>query len=80
MHQLTVNERAGLSLTDAAKVVAFSEKEVKITLKDGRKLVVTGEGLDIALFNEQSGALSLGGNISSIKYLCGDNFLKKLVK
>ena len=58
----------------------FSEKEIRLELKDGRKLIVSGEKLKISLFNKQGGTLGAEGKVFSVRYSSGENIFKKLIK
>ena len=79
MHQLCVNEQ-GVSVTEAEEVLSFNEKEVKVRLKNGKKIVVTGEGFKISSFNKQNGGLTVSGKVSAIKYSSDENVLKRIFK
>lgn len=80
MHQVSVTDRKTCSLTDVIEVLSFSDKEIKILLKDGIKLSISGSGLKINLFNKQNGALCAEGEVFSLKYSGGENFIKRLIK
>lgn len=79
MHQLCVGEQT-VNVTEAQEVISFNEKEVKLRLKNGRKITLTGDGFKITSFNEQNGNLTVSGKVSSIKYSSDENFVKRLFK
>lgn len=79
MHQLIVNEQA-VNVTEAKEVISFNEKEIRVRLKNGKKVVLSGEDFKISTFNEQNGNLSVSGKVSTIKYSADDNVLKRIFK
>ena len=79
-HVLTIDNRKAISLSGAADVLSFNEREIRFSLIGG-KVVVSGENLNIAGFSKQTGEAKLSGTINSIKYFTiGTPSLKKLFK
>lgn len=79
-HVLTVYG-AGLDAKGAKSVDGFSEKEVKVTLSDERRLTIFGENLKIAGFSQSTGELTVCGKIVTVSYRGkSENFLKKVFK
>ncbi len=79
-HELVVYKN-GTCIKCVQKVDGFSEKEVKLTLSDERKLIIVGSSLKIVGFSEQTGDLSLSGKIDSLSYRQkGDKFIKRILK
>ena len=80
-HNLQLEYGQGLLATAVQDVLSFNEKEVKISLCSGKKLVAIGEKLKISGFNKQSGELKITGEVSLIKYLSSPTSqLRKLFK
>ncbi len=78
---LTIENKRKISITEAKEVIAFSEREIKLSLKDGSTLIALGDGLKIVAFDEKNGNFTAHGNISSIKFSgSGKNFIKKVFK
>ncbi|GEM_PF-5030780 len=66
-HQLLLFKN-GMQAKCMLEVDGFTEKEVKATCLDERKLVVLGEGLKITNFSKESGDLIVSGKITSVSY------------
>ena len=79
MHKLCIDGET-FSASEVLDVKGFSEKEVRLELKDGRKLTVSGEKLKISLFNKQGGTLGAEGKVFFVRYSSGENIFKKLIK
>ena len=80
-HNLTVEKQKRVLATAVAEVNAFSDRELKLTLVGGKKLVVTGQGMKITHFQKESGQFIADGEIFGIKYLgASQNFFRRLVK
>ena len=81
LHGLTIENKRKIVITEAKEVVHFSEKEIKIRLKDGSILTAFGDGLKITAFDEKNGNFIALGNIVSVRYgVGGKNFVKKVFK
>lgn len=80
-HSIIVEERKKISVLDVAEVNGFSEKEIKISLVNGEKVLVLGQGMKIVGFSKESGNFVASGQISGVKYLGKSvSFIKKLIK
>ncbi len=78
---LTIENKRKITVTEAREVIAFSEREIRLTLKDGSTLVALGDGLKITAFDEKNGIFTASGNVTSTKFLgSGKNLLKKVFK
>lgn len=79
-HELVVCKN-GACIKCVKGVDGFSEKEVKLTLLDERKLIIVGSLFKIVGFSEQTGDLSLSGKIDSLSYRQkGDKLIKRIFK
>ena len=67
-HSLTVENKSKVLVTDALEVISFSDKEIKLSLKDGGVLTVYGENLKITCFDDANGNFTAVGVISATKY------------
>lgn len=76
-HQIIIENKRKLSLTQAKEVIFFSDKEIKIKLLDGSVISAVGDGLKITCFDENSGNFSAVGNVTGIRY---KNEAKTLIK
>ncbi|MBQ3235146.1 MAG: hypothetical protein IJA97_03195 [Clostridia bacterium] len=81
LHQLSIEGRKKISATEAKEVVAFSDREIRLRLKDGSILTALGEGLKITAFDEKDGNFIAVGNVLSVKYGGGGKgFIKRVLK
>ena len=60
--------RAISASPDVNEVIAFSDKEIRLKLKDGSFLYIQGENLKITAFDDGSGLFSASGSFSGAKY------------
>ena len=67
-HQLTINRRKEVFLTDVESVVAFSPTRIALTLKDGTKTFVAGTDLKITAFSKDDGVFKAVGSVTGISY------------
>ncbi len=80
-HVLTLDSKKVLSVSNALEVIAFSDREIKIKLKDGTVLTAQGSELKITCFDDKNGSFSAVGNFTSVKYKTGvDGFIKRVLK
>jgi hypothetical protein len=67
-HTLLIEYTQGLFATAVCEVLSFNEREIKLSLLNGVRLLVYGEKLKITAFDKGSGELKLTGVIFSTKY------------
>ena len=81
LHLITVESKRRITVTEAKEVLAFSDKEIRLKLKDGSFLNVYGESLKITAFDDVSGVFSASGNVLGTKYKQGvNNIIKKVFR
>lgn len=81
LHIMTVESKRRITVTEAKEVLAFSDKEIRLKLKDGSFLNVYGDSLKITAFDDVSGVFSASGTINGTKYKQGINsFVKKVFR
>ena len=68
-HTLFLEYGQGLFATAISEVLSFDEKEVKLSLSSGGKLLVQGAKMKINCFETGSGEFKLVGEVSAVKYL-----------
>lgn len=79
-HILTVENCKKLTATGIVSVDAFSPAKLTVTYTGGR-IAVEGTEMKITAFSKSTGAFSVSGEISSVKYLGrGESLKKKLFK
>lgn len=66
-HSVNMTDRKKAVMTGVVKVDGSSDTEIELTTALGR-LIVNGNELKIAKFDDTDGNLTLQGNIDSIKY------------
>lgn len=66
-HRLLICQ-TGVEGKGIKEVDGFSDKEVKLTAADDRKIVLQGSGLKIVDFSKNSGDLTVCGKISGVYY------------
>lgn len=80
-HVLTLDSKKVLNLSNALEVLAFSDKEIKIKLKDNTILIVQGTDLKITCFDDKNGSFSAVGNFTLVKYKTdATSFVKRVLK
>ena len=80
-HSLTVESKSKVLVTEVMEVLAFSDKEIKLKLKDNCILTIEGENLKILSFDNLGGDFTMQGKINCIKYKeKGDSLVKRVFK
>ena len=70
-----------VNITEVLEVIAFSNQEIKLKLKDGGVLTVEGGDLKILSFDNVGGNFSMQGKITSVKYReKSDSLVKRVFK
>ncbi|MEA4824945.1 MAG: YabP/YqfC family sporulation protein [Clostridiaceae bacterium] len=64
---LTMTDRAHISLTGILEVKRFDEREIVLATTRGR-LTIQGDALKITRFSEESGELGIDGRIDALGY------------
>lgn len=80
--QLQLTNRSKLTVTGVEKVYETNENKIQLKVS-GSNLLITGENLNIARLDVESGNVSVEGKINEIKYLSGENkgnIFKKIFK
>ena len=68
-HSLTVESKSKVLFSEVMEVLAFSDKEIKLKLKDNCILTIEGENLKILSFDNVGGDFTMQGKINCIKYI-----------
>ena len=66
-HKVELDRLHGASMTGIASVPTFTDKTVVVRLKD-ETLTITGQNLEIKSLDVESGKLTIGGRIFTLKY------------
>lgn len=81
-HKVELDNHSLLSVTGVKGVPTFSDKEIKVLLKD-ENMLVTGQNLEIKLLDLDRGNLVATGFVTGLKYSSGNvetGVLKRLFK
>lgn len=79
-HQIIISV-GGATVKCVKEVDAFTEKEIKLTIDDSKRLVIEGENLKICDFSKNTGDLSVSGKVTMVKYAAAaEKFFKRLFK
>ncbi|MBE5744313.1 MAG: hypothetical protein E7358_06340 [Clostridiales bacterium] len=80
-HVLTLDSQKVLSITNALEVLSFSDREIRIKLKDNTVLTAQGSELKITCFDDKNGTFTAVGNFTIVKYRTGvDGLIKRVLK
>ena len=81
MQQITITEGKGAIVTEVKDVLSFSDREIKLSTRDNKKIVLDGSGLKIGGFSKASGELSVEGAVTFVRYLgANESFIKRVFK
>lgn len=79
LHVLTVESKRRITVSEVKEVLAFSDKEIRLKLKDGTTLIMQGANLKITAFDDNSGLFSASGTFNGAKYKeAMSTFIKKV--
>ncbi len=67
-HSLTIENKNKVLITEVIEVLAFSDKEIKLKLKDSSVVTIEGENLKILSFDNVGGDFTMQGKINLLKY------------
>ena len=81
VHSIVIDNKSRMSITSVSEVTAFSDKEIRLKLKDNTVLLILGTSLKISCFDNKNGNFTALGSIESIRYKgAQDNLIKKVFK
>ena len=81
VHSIVVENKSRINITSVSEVTAFSDKEIKLKLKDNTVLFIFGSALKISCFDNKNGTFTALGSIENIRYKdAQDNLIKKVFK
>ena len=79
LHVLTVESKRRITVSEVKEVLGFSDKEIRLKLKDNSTLNIQGENLKITAFDDCSGQFSASGVFGGAKYKQAiSTFVKKV--
>ena len=71
-HIVDIDNRKSFSASGISDVLSFNEREVRMTLAGGGKLIILGDNLKIDGFSKQSREVRISGLLRSLRY--GETF------
>lgn len=80
--QLTLLNRAMLTITGVEKVYETNENKVQLKVSNSN-LLINGEGLSISRLDVETGVVQINGTINELKYTTAEskgNIFKKIFK
>lgn len=81
VHSITIENKSRVIINSVLEVLAFSDKEIKLKLKNNDNLLVLGANLKITCFDNKNGSFIASGIVESVKYKnASDNLIKKVFK
>ena len=78
-HTLNLESRKRICLTAVLEVLAFSDKEIRLKLKNNEVLILNGENLKIVCFDSSNSSFTASGIFSSVRYRAQNVALVKKV-
>lgn len=80
VEKLCLESRKVLNLTAVQTVDGFTDECLKLTV-NGKKVIISGEGIKITAFNKATGNLLAEGNFTNIKFGAEKTkFMKRIFK
>ena len=67
-HTLTIENKNKVLITNVKEVLSFSDKDIKLKLKDNGIITIDGEELKILSFDNVGGEFTMQGKIFQVKY------------
>lgn len=81
VHSFTLENKTRISVTAVSEVTAFSDKEIKLKLKDNTLLAISGVNLKISCFDNKNATFLASGQVEGVRYRgVGENLVKKVFK
>mgnify|MGYP002521566916 CR=1 FL=1 len=76
-----IEYKKSLVASGVGDVISFNEREIRLNLAEGGKVLICGEGLKIVKFEKKTGEFKLIGAVGSVKFLSGgQTALKRFFK
>ena len=63
-----IEYKKSFTASGVGDVISFNDREIRLSLVEGGRVCITGEGLKIVRFNELDGSLSLSGKVNAVRY------------
>ncbi len=79
VHSITIENKSRVIINSVLEVLAFSEKEIKLKLKNNDVLSVFGNSLKITCFDNKNGSFLANGVVESVRYKSAESSLIKKV-
>ncbi len=81
VHSIIIENKSRVNITSVLEVTSFSDKEIKLKLKDNTVLFIFGSALKISCFDNKNGNFTALGSIENVRYKgVQDNLIKKVFK
>ncbi len=81
IQNLVIENKSKISVNSVLEVLAFSDKEIRLKLKDNTQLYILGLNLKINCFDNKNLSFLASGSIEGVRYKgAQENLLKKVFK
>ncbi len=81
IHSVNIDGMARVTATAVEEVAGFTEKEIRLKVRGGDTLVLSGDNLKILCFDNKSGAFTAQGAIAGLKYRAkAESVVKRIFK
>ena len=81
IHTINIESKTKINVTSVVDVCEFTEKEIKLKIKDNTFLFIVGDNLKIKCFDDKNGIFTAIGLIELVKYKGGnEGVIKKVFK
>lgn len=76
-----IEYKKSLAASGVADVMSFNDREIRLSLTEGGKAVITGDGMKIVCFEKRTGEFKLVGAVSGVRFSsAAQPFLKRFFK
>ena len=81
LHAINIESKTKINVTGVVEVCEFTEKEIKLKIKDNSHLLILGDNLKIKCFDDKNGNFTAIGVIDLVRYKGGsESVIKKVFK
>ncbi len=77
---IVIENKSKISVTLVSEVLAFSDREIRLKLKDNTILVIVGSNLKINCFDNKNLTFLAVGSIEQVRSRGGENLMKRVFK
>lgn len=76
-----IEYKKSFTASGVGDVISFNDREIRLSLVEGGRVCITGEGLKIVGFEKRTGEFKMVGAVVAVKFLSGaQTTLKRFFK